>query len=451
MEERMLTMRVEGEAITQIAREQCYYSRKFDSAMNILIASLQNEELEEGEIAGIALSILDGRAEIKGTYPDGDYRLEYLEAQDEKWKLGNLIDKIARELEQQKKDKQTLLKKYLFVLDSLEEWEKRSLNDEYFEEWNERLFEDIPARAETQERGGLLESFLKRMSDKEEHTTEDYGWLEPNGTFHGVEWGEHSKWADDWLRDNLTEEEYEETDCKYRLYNSGDALVDRGWILLHNPSQGIAYPTESENHVRTKQQKEFLYDYYMERKCYSEANEIWKEGESHDRQNHSSRSSRSVARITAIRQNRNARTRSSDRNCAENVFKMDVQHHGRKAGGICGRRSGRRNREDPRGRDNSMKLEEMIAVIQNPDRVRIFKDKERLFMGFRAALIGGFGKIDEVMIEHGKDEVKSFRECPEITHKKWKEKGLIPPVQPEEMAQYSFSDLQMSLYYDFYI
>lgn len=110
MEERMLTMRVEGEAITQIAREQCYYSRKFDSAMNILIASLQNEELEEGEIAGIALSILDGRAEIKGTYPDGDYRLEYLKVQDEKWKLGNLIDKIARELEQQKKEKQTLLK-----------------------------------------------------------------------------------------------------------------------------------------------------------------------------------------------------------------------------------------------------------------------------------------------------------------------------------------------------
>lgn len=135
MEERMLTMRVEGEAITQIAREQCYYSRKFDSAMNILIASLQNEELEEGEIAGIALSILDGRAEIKGTYPDGDYRLEYLEVQDEKWKLGNLIDKIARELEQQKKEKQTLLEKYLFVLDSLEEWEKRSLNDEYLHSW----------------------------------------------------------------------------------------------------------------------------------------------------------------------------------------------------------------------------------------------------------------------------------------------------------------------------
>ena len=229
MEERMLTMRVEGEAITQIAREQCYYSRKFDSAMNILIASLQNEELEEGEIAGIALSILDGRAEIKGTYPDGDYRLEYLEVQDEKWKLGNLIDKIARELEQQKKEKQTLLKKYLFVLDSLEEWEKRSLNDEYFEEWNERLFEDIPARAETQERGGLLESFLKRMSDEEEHTTEDYGWLEPNGTFHGVEWGEHSKWADDWLRDN--------TDCTIRVTHL--LIVAGSFFTIHHKALHI--------------------------------------------------------------------------------------------------------------------------------------------------------------------------------------------------------------------
>lgn len=34
-----------------------------------------------------------------------------------------------------------------------------------------------------------LDSFMARMMDEEEHTTEDYGWLEPNGTFHAVEWG----------------------------------------------------------------------------------------------------------------------------------------------------------------------------------------------------------------------------------------------------------------------
>lgn len=279
MERKTLTMRVEGEAITQIAREQCYYSNKFDSAMNILIASLQNEELEEGQIAGIALAILDGRAEIKGTYPDGDYRLEYLEEQDEKWKLDNLIGKLAADLERQKKELQTMFQKYLFVLDSLGEWEKNRLNDKYFEEFEERLFEDIPAREETEHCGGLLESFMKRMKDEDKHTTEDYGWLEPNGTFHSVKWGEHAKWADEWLRQNLSEEEYEKTEEKFWLGNSGDALVERGWILLHNPSQGIAYPTEKEGGRRTKEQKEFLYDYYMERKCYSEANEIWKEGD----------------------------------------------------------------------------------------------------------------------------------------------------------------------------
>lgn len=98
-----------------------------------------------------------------------------------------------------------------------------------------------------------------------------------------------------------------------------------------------------------------------------------------------------------------------------------------------------------------MTLEEGIAVLQNPDRVRIFKDKEQLFIGYRALLIADLGTIDKVMEEHGKDEVKSFRAIPEITHKQWKDRGLMPPIQPEELAQYSFSDLQMSLYYTFYI
>ena len=31
------------------------------------------------------------------------------------------------------------------------------------------------------------------MLDTEEHTTEDYGWLEPSGKFHAVEWGETSE------------------------------------------------------------------------------------------------------------------------------------------------------------------------------------------------------------------------------------------------------------------
>ena len=113
-----------------------------------------------------------------------------------------------------------------------------------------------------------IDNFLKRMMDVKEHTTADYGWLEPDGTFHGVEWGEHQCWADRYVEENFPEQ-YEE------ILEAGDWLVDRGWVLLHNPSQGVAFATGSLVRDMTKAQKEFLYDYYTERDCKREANEIW--------------------------------------------------------------------------------------------------------------------------------------------------------------------------------
>lgn len=40
---------------------------------------------------------------------------------------------------------------------------------------------------------------------------------------------------------------------------------------------------------------------------------------------------------------------------------------------------------------------------------------------------------------------------PEITHRRWKELGLMKPLEPDQTTQYKFSDLQMSLYYTIYI
>lgn len=56
-----------------------------------------------------------------------------------------------------------------------------------------------------------------------------------------------------------------------------DGVVKRGWVLLHNPQQGIAIPTRDITREYTKAQKEFLYDYYMERDCKEEANAIWQD------------------------------------------------------------------------------------------------------------------------------------------------------------------------------
>lgn len=62
---------------------------------------------------------------------------------------------------------------------------------------------------------------------------------------------------------------------KKGLIGAGDYLVARGWVLLHSPAQGIAKPTKNPILDFTKAQKEFLYDYYIERDCENEASELW--------------------------------------------------------------------------------------------------------------------------------------------------------------------------------
>lgn len=111
-----------------------------------------------------------------------------------------------------------------------------------------------------------LDSFVTRMLDEKDHTTEDYGWLSPHGKFYGVEWGEHENWANNFLEEKGLENN-----------DGGDTLIKGGWVLLHNPAQGIAFPTRNIARAYTKAQKEFLHDYYMERNCKKEANEVWEE------------------------------------------------------------------------------------------------------------------------------------------------------------------------------
>lgn len=104
---------------------------------------------------------------------------------------------------------------------------------------------------------------------------------------YAVEWGDHQEWANDYMDKNLTQEErfaaMVEINASGMVKNSPDVigaadyLVRRGWVLLHNPQQGIAIPTRDITREYTKAQKEFLYDYYMERDCRKEANAIWQE------------------------------------------------------------------------------------------------------------------------------------------------------------------------------
>lgn len=55
-----------------------------------------------------------------------------------------------------------------------------------------------------------------------------------------------------------------------------------------------------------------------------------------------------------------------------------------------------------------------------------------------------FYKVPEDLL---KAKVKEFAFAPEICHKNWEKLGLTSPMQPEEMPDYRFSDLEMKLYY----
>ena len=88
-----------------------------------------------------------------------------------------------------------------------------------------------------------------------------------------------------------------------------------------------------------------------------------------------------------------------------------------------------------------IRLKDLMAILQNPDRIRIVKGGRDLFAGF-------MGQMEEEDRQKYADEVvKRIKGAPEIAHKHWKEKGLRSPLMPDQAADYSFSDLQMTLYH----
>ncbi len=92
-----------------------------------------------------------------------------------------------------------------------------------------------------------------------------------------------------------------------------------------------------------------------------------------------------------------------------------------------------------------MKLEELLKLLSNPYRLRIIKDDKDAYIGYLANL-----RHNEAGIT-GQEEVEHFAVVPEIRHKQWKNKDLTPPLEPDVLAQYSFLDLEMKLYYTIYL
>ena len=94
-----------------------------------------------------------------------------------------------------------------------------------------------------------------------------------------------------------------------------------------------------------------------------------------------------------------------------------------------------------------MTVNEFLEKLEPSDMLRIMKDKEELYCGYLGMIEYHEKKSDSFWNEN----VKKFRAVPEITHKNWKELGLMSPLKPSETPLFSFAELQMRLYYTIYV
>lgn len=274
LEKKEVTFNIEGKFITQLAREWMFYEgREFEKVMDLLLSCMCGTNQSEKTLRRLAEDVLLGRAELSGNTAEGTFCLTTYNA-DEQTDVAEQFNIFRRYSEAIRKIKETEEEK-----EKYREWYEIAMNyvPEYLKnEVRRRTDQPIESRYGSD----ILYGFIERTMDEKEHSTEDYGWLEPDGTFHEVEWGVHQEWAQNYMDEKFPEEAMNgdinlQTKCNVGLIGAGDWLVERGWVLLHNPSQGIAFPTKNPMKRYTKAQKEFLYDYYMERGKEKEANAIY--------------------------------------------------------------------------------------------------------------------------------------------------------------------------------
>lgn len=95
-----------------------------------------------------------------------------------------------------------------------------------------------------------------------------------------------------------------------------------------------------------------------------------------------------------------------------------------------------------------MKFAEFEKLLHGPDMVRIIQDKKDIFAGYYGVM--QYIDAEKIAAIRG-TEMIDFRAVPEIRHRQWKEKGLDAPMLTEQLPQYAFSDLMMTIYYTIYL
>lgn len=259
-----VSLSMSGEWLTDFVRTWYFKEHKpYEKCEELLLSCMCGTEQTKDELVKLAHGVLMGDYKFVGDTRSGTFTL----VDDGEFNGFLEIDKQRRYQEKLKEEENKRIQEELANMDD-EDYD----NDEY--EGRKVIY----AQPKGIFGSSLVDSFLKanRFED-------NYGWLKPDGTFIPVEFGDHLTWADVYVMDNndTLGEEYNLFMKDVRTHQNGyegDFLIyQKGWVLLHNPAQGIANPTYDEIKGMTKAQKEFLYDYYIERGEEQKANDIWSE------------------------------------------------------------------------------------------------------------------------------------------------------------------------------
>lgn len=95
-----------------------------------------------------------------------------------------------------------------------------------------------------------------------------------------------------------------------------------------------------------------------------------------------------------------------------------------------------------------MMLAELLEVLTGPDELLIVRDAEKeadqeiLYKGHKGLMV--HYQIPSGIME---ETVKKFCIHPEIRHREWEKRNLMPPIDPDKTPNFLYKDLQMSLYY----
>lgn len=252
---------IDGDWLTDFLRQRFLYEGiGFEWVVETVGELLKSNGLTEQRIEQIAQDIILGRSYFKGNTRDGSF--VYCDCSDEPLK-SDFFRKYTKLQNDLKKEEQARK-------DAVEAWQELALvitgelkRDDCGCQCNIDFLRPTPAQ-----------EFIDRMIGTEEEVA-PYGFFSPDGEFHPVEWADHERFACDYIR---AHDDWENV-LKNDMHTGTDYLVlVKGWLLLHNPRQGVPFLTSGDRPM-TKAQREALFDYYTKYGMKKEASALYQEVE----------------------------------------------------------------------------------------------------------------------------------------------------------------------------